>query len=539
MKKKILLVLLTIITFMITTKVSALDKINITKEENKNEITLTLNFDSLDEKINVIKGKITYNKDDFELKENDLTAQNNWTNLKYNEATGEFIIINNEKTNDLNKFLKITLTSKKNIFNSEVKIENLLASDGNKDIEINGNNIILEKEEIKVPDTLARNGLREALPYIIIEILLALTIIIAVKKKKSSILILLITLALVNNNVYAEELKGDINKDGKIDINDIDILEEYLINLNDIENKTLADLNSDNNITVTDLSLLIENTKTQTETKENKDNNEKKDDNKKEEISYRDTTSMYAWESGSPLNYSDSEYNILKTLKTSTLYQSVPGSKLTKQNIGDAVKKYNEKGIKIYRLIGDSSWAFDNTDAKREIDEIQNYNNSVEELSKINGVVLDIEPHANSLWKQNKDKQDEYFTQYTNNMIDLYNYAKKYNLEVVICIPRWYERYTYFEKLFESAADVYSVMNYGKNGYISNMKEEVNLAEKYNKKVESVLNADPNDEENISYYNDGITKMLEVNKDVLNTYNYKYLRTSFHHMEYITKMMNR
>ncbi len=53
--------------------------------------------------------------------------------------------------------------------------------------------------------------------------------------------------------------KGELNGDGEINYEDVELLEKYLIHLEDLSEEAIvnADINSDGNITVTDLSLLI------------------------------------------------------------------------------------------------------------------------------------------------------------------------------------------------------------------------------------------------------------------------------------------
>ena len=173
---------------------------------------------------------------------------------------------------------------------------------------------------------------------------------------------------------------------------------------------------------------------------------------------YRNTTSMYSWKNQTLVKNADIIYEALNELNVNTLYQSINSSYMKKEFIEEIIKSYNENGIEVYRLIGDPSWAYDNTSAKKKIDEINAYNKTVDENAKIKGVNLDIEPHVDNRWNENPQKA---FTQYKNTMIDLYNYAKQYNLQVTICTNVWFSKYEGFEELYQKAADTYSIMNYG------------------------------------------------------------------------------
>ena len=76
---------------------------------------------------------------------------------------------------------------------------------------------------------------------------------------------------------------------------------------------------------------------------------------------------MYAWGETTLVKGEEAEdvYKTLKDLKVTTLYQSIRRSNMNKESIADIIKGYNEQGIEVYRLTGDPSWVYDNSDAKR------------------------------------------------------------------------------------------------------------------------------------------------------------------------------
>lgn len=241
---------------------------------------------------------------------------------------------------------------------------------------------------------------------------------------------------------------------------------------------------------------------------------------------YRNTTSMYSWRNQTLVKNADIIYETLKELKVNTLYQSIETTYMKKEYLEDIIKSYTQNGIEVHRLIGDPSWAYDSTNAKKKIDEINEYNKTVEDDAKIKGVNLDIEPHADDRWDEDHQKA---FTQYKNTMIELYNYAKTYNLHVTICTNVWFNKYEGFEELYEKTADTYSIMNYVKNTNISGIKEEIEIAKKYNKKIETISHTSAGSNETESYHNDSIDELLQDQKEILKNYSYSNLRASFHH----------
>lgn len=251
---------------------------------------------------------------------------------------------------------------------------------------------------------------------------------------------------------------------------------------------------------------------------------------------YRNTTSMYSWKEQTLIKDADIIYQALNELNVSTLYQNIDSSYMKKEYIEDIIKSYNANGIEVHRLIGDPSWAYDGAYAKKKIDEINEYNKTVEESAKIKGVNLDIEPHVDDRWDANPQKA---FTQYKDTMIDVYNYAKKYNLHVTICTNVWFSKYEGYEELYEKAADTYSIMNYVKDTNVTGIKEEVEIAEKYNKKIETIAHSSSDSAETESYHNDGMNKLIQEHENILANYSYSYLRPSYHHFTTIEYLKNK
>ena len=67
-----------------------------------------------DKKVNVIKAKIEYDTDFWEeINEENFSTKNNWENLKYNNDTKEFIVINKQEQTD-NEVVEINFKAKKN-----------------------------------------------------------------------------------------------------------------------------------------------------------------------------------------------------------------------------------------------------------------------------------------------------------------------------------------------------------------------------------------------------------------------------------------
>ena len=143
--KKIIIVfiMLMLCSIFICKEVQAV-KINvgINEEEVKagEEVKITLKTTDLsdNELINVLQGKIEYNKKDWEILTNDkIKVKNNWSVI-FNEDTNEFVLINIGGTSSEEEVCEITLKAKEKLINTKanIKVTNLNTTDGTEMIDL-------------------------------------------------------------------------------------------------------------------------------------------------------------------------------------------------------------------------------------------------------------------------------------------------------------------------------------------------------------------------------------------------------------------
>ena len=259
-------------------------------------------------------------------------------------------------------------------------------------------------------------------------------------------------------------------------------------------------------------------------------------------LGYRQTKSMYSW-NAEALSNSKEILNILKELKVNALYQNIDSDNLQEKYIANIIKNYNDEGIAVYRLIGDEDWTYDITKPKEMIEEIIEYNKNVNSRAAIKGVVIDIEPHGTEKWKDGDDAdKQKIFKNYVSNMITLYELAHDANLEVVLCTNNWFSNYDDFERLYAQAADVFSIMNYDRRYSIDNIKEELEIAKKYHKRVETIAHSGAKTEDNSdfeSYHNSSFETLVNDQNKILKEYPYEYFRASYHYLPSINYLKNK
>ena len=208
--------------------------------------------------------------------------------------------------------------------------------------------------------------------------------------------------------------------------------------------------------------------------------------------------------------------------------------------------RLEEGGIVTYDLKGQPEWYVEPEAVTERIDELYAYNEA-HESGKIAGITLDIEPYVMDefneapIWGMER-LADTFET--------IYAYAGEKGLKVVLAIPYWYDEYTtseeYTAKERERAAEAFakivkncdriSVMNYTRSNMTKHIKEEIELAEKFGKEIESAaeFSAHPKKEqpwEDTFYYEkDPLTAAYSAWKEIRAEYPYGKLRFAYHHL---------
>ena len=179
---------------------------------------------------------------------------------------------------------------------------------------------------------------------------------------------------------------------------------------------------------------------------------------------------------------------------------------------------------------------------KSFIDEINSYNNS--SSYKIKGLTIDSEFHTlESFRNLTNDEQIEVFSNYVNAIKEAYVYAKNYNLDFVVCIPVWLDRLdiNLLDSLIKDGCDYVQLMNYTKSNMVESIAEEVEIAKKYNKKIENIAELqEPGNHgvtNEISFYNDGIEACNNKFIEIDNYYSYSLLTFSYHYYKPLISMI--
>ena len=263
--------------------------------------------------------------------------------------------------------------------------------------------------------------------------------------------------------------------------------------------------------------------------------------------------SIYSWNQNMMSDYYMNDVlNTLKELKITDLYQSFNDNDFESTRTKNFINKLAANNINTYFLTGDAMWYKNPSEIKTRIDLIADYNS--QNTNKIEGIVLDIEPYGSAGYS---DNISDGFTTYINTIEEISTYAKEKNVKVVNVIPNWYNKYTIEEKVddtFKSqvmsllerlikAPDRTSIMTYNKEYMFVDMDEEIEIAKKNNKEIESLTEFNRLDEasginENLTYWvdNNPIGTCLNNWNKISEKYNYENLGYSYHHLSVIMEI---
>lgn len=139
---KIIVLMIITMCFMTINVFGADFSIGVTMDKQEKEYTIKIALEELIGTgigINAFVCDLEYDREIFEVvKQQDITAQNGWGDLTFNEKNGSMVTLRNDFTKQTGEqILEIKLTQKENAKsgNTEIKITNIQASDSQNDLD--------------------------------------------------------------------------------------------------------------------------------------------------------------------------------------------------------------------------------------------------------------------------------------------------------------------------------------------------------------------------------------------------------------------
>lgn len=251
--------------------------------------------------------------------------------------------------------------------------------------------------------------------------------------------------------------------------------------------------------------------------------------------------SIFSWDKLSVLEAKENLFDVMEKYEIKTVYQSF-SSELPKNKISKFLESCSEYNYQVYYLCGDPEDALDQ-DAEKMIGNINDaaaikeYDNN----DVLKGILFDVEPYLLDEWEIQPDKTIQ---QFADNLQIAYKKAKENKLEMIVCIPYYYDTKgfsDFLEKLIKDGCDGIAIMNYYQKNEYEHIKKEVELAKKYNKTCINIYEFQSSGKYDLAdentYYEEGIEKAEENFKVLRNKLDSNNLVLSFHEYKTIKELM--
>lgn len=227
---------------------------------------------------------------------------------------------------------------------------------------------------------------------------------------------------------------------------------------------------------------------------------------------------MFNWHSDLTQIEKDDLFSFVNKYQINTLYQGYD-SEMSLDEIDDYLYVAEQKKVDIYYTLGKPDYVM-NDEIFHELDLLISKLKKCEYKKPVKGIVLDIEPYLLDEWDENKV---EMMNQYVRLMQDVYQITQKNNLELIICIPYYYDNWGFSESLdllVKDACDGIAIMNYYRKNEAKHIEYEVSLCEKYEKQIINIYEFKKPGEHSLesinTYYELGIKEAEESFIDLQN-----------------------
>lgn len=274
---------------------------------------------------------------------------------------------------------------------------------------------------------------------------------------------------------------------------------------------------------------------------------------------------LFSWRSAAVTQEREALFSTMQKQKLSVLYQDFSSS-LFEEDISGFLEAAAEGGIEVYLLTGDPAWAEENSGYLcREVERAAAINEAVavsqaakkeesqkqapakqpsarkEQDIRLAGILFDVEPYLLDEWEDNRRAIMDSMIR---GMKSAYELAQENGLELILCIPYYYDTKgleSCLETLIKDCCDSVAVMNYYREKEARHMETEAAFAKQYGKPLITIyeLKAPGTHglvEEN-TYHEEGLLAVRENFERLRNIYEGQPLSMAFHDYEALKEVM--
>ncbi len=269
---------------------------------------------------------------------------------------------------------------------------------------------------------------------------------------------------------------------------------------------------------------------------------------------------LFSW-NAEIVNKTDGKiFSFMKRDGLNVLYQNFSSKNSRREQMAVFLEKAMQEDIKVYQLTGDPSWGTDPEGEKlcEAVETAAAYNRRTQRkfrewsqaegkerdaVPRLAGVVLDVEPYTLKEWDRDPDGTMKSFV---SGMKKAYALAQQYDLELIVCIPWYYdkkEQQEQLEELIKNGCDSIAVMNYYRGAEIKNIATEVKLASKYGKGLITIYEFKRADGQGImeinTYYNSGLEAARKNYEQLRAAYPELTIPVAFHDYQALEEVLNK
>ena len=256
---------------------------------------------------------------------------------------------------------------------------------------------------------------------------------------------------------------------------------------------------------------------------------------------HREERGMFEW-TEETLENPESTKDLVEALNITRWYQELPED-FDDGQLSAFISYMSGLNVKVYALAGSVEWGYesDGDSLIQVLKDLAEYNESVDETCRIEGIMADIEPYTSRKWEKDKEK---HMGNYVMGMTKAYEYAQLNGLKMAVCIPRHYDDQgleSQLESLIAYACDEVAVMDYDCGNEVEKIETEAAYALKYGKELHCILEFQEVGKHGLveekTYRNKGIEAAWAAWKEVEDAYSQMDLVWDYHWTKPVGEML--
>ena len=254
---------------------------------------------------------------------------------------------------------------------------------------------------------------------------------------------------------------------------------------------------------------------------------------------------LFSWKTSEVVEGHKELFETMEKLELNKLYQGFSRD-LKNDQIEAFLVEAEKNDIEVSLLAGDPTWALDKKGKSmiETIDRVVEINSKLDKASGIKSILFDVEPYTLKEWTG--DNKEKIMNNFVRAMKATYKKAQAEDIEVILCIPFYYDNMGFskqLKELIKSGCDSVAVMNYFKSKEAHNIEREARYAQRYGKKLINIYELQAPGkhglEEKNTYYNQGIEAVEESFVNIKNELVDKDISIGFHEYRAVKEILDR